>query len=257
MVLDKSKWDYAIIKTTNLAPNSRHERHSSSREATFLARKSLFFRDLSSPRVLILNVRRASERASKHIYIHVGEDGNAGEEESHITAHRGLFRSLRNISWISLRVYHEQYEIKPVELLAINSYRASRYFIRVESINNGRVYGCMRVRDRRWPKERTEGTCISMVIAITRTRARVSLAAINNAIKHEFVRLSRERRQGGRISLGEYSARALASYFRLWSPVLCKGNFSVLLVNQPGPLYSKILRKLYYARERAVNYLPR
>lgn len=156
-------------------------------EKQHFSRESLFF-----PRFIIpsrINAQRTSrERASKRIYIHVGEDGNTGEEESHITAHRGLFRSLRNISWISLRVYHEQYEIKPVELLAINSYRASRYFIRVESINNGRVYVCMRVRDRRWPKERTEG--ISMVIAIAR-KARVSLVAINNAIKHEFVRLSR------------------------------------------------------------------
>lgn len=65
---------------------------------------------------------------------------------------------------------------------------------------------CMRVRDRRWPKERTEG--ISMVIAIAR-RTRVSLVAINNAIKHEFVRLSRA--TAGRQNF----ARDPASYFRL------------------------------------------
>lgn len=40
--------------------------------------------------------------------------------------------------------------------------------------------------------------------AISRTRTLVCLAAINNAIKHEFVRLSRATK-GGRISPGKYS----------------------------------------------------
>lgn len=69
----------------------------------------------------------------------------------------------------------------------------------------------MCVRDRRWPKERTED--ISMAIAVAR-RARVSLVAINNAIKHEFVRLSRA--TAGRQNFARrIFARDPTSYFRL------------------------------------------
>lgn len=44
------------------------------------------------------------------------------------------------------------------------------------------------------------------VVAISRTRTLVCLAAINNAIKHEFVRLSRATK-GGRNFVGEIFAQ--------------------------------------------------